>query len=41
MLRTQVQLQSAEISKLQLENQKLQVTVSVKKFLILSWGIAS
>ncbi|KFQ83101.1 General vesicular transport factor p115, partial [Phaethon lepturus] len=33
MLRTQVQLQSAEISKLQTENQKLQVMVRVKKLL--------
>ncbi|KFP56806.1 General vesicular transport factor p115, partial [Cariama cristata] len=34
MLRSQIQLQSAEISKLQVENQKLQVMVPVKMFLI-------
>lgn len=35
MLRTQIQLQSAEISKLQAENQKLQVMVLVKYLLFL------
>ncbi|KFP20853.1 General vesicular transport factor p115, partial [Egretta garzetta] len=41
MLRSQIQLQSAEISKLQLENQKLQVMVRVKKLLIFSLGTQS
>lgn len=35
MLRTQIQLQSAEIAKLQAENQKLQVMVLVKYLLFL------
>jgi len=41
MLRSQIQLQSAEISKLQIENQKLQVMVPVNKFLIFSQGAKS
>ncbi|KFO70666.1 General vesicular transport factor p115, partial [Cuculus canorus] len=38
MLRSQLQLQSAEISKLQMENQKLQVMVPVTQFLV-SWHL--
>lgn len=38
-LRSQIQLQSAEISKLQTENQKLQVLVPVKTCLFSLWGL--
>lgn len=41
MLRSQIQLQSAEISKLQMENQKLQVMVPVNKLFLLSTGTES
>lgn len=41
MLRSQIQLQSAEISKLQMENQKLQVIVRVNKLFLLSMGTKS
>ncbi|KFO85192.1 General vesicular transport factor p115, partial [Buceros rhinoceros silvestris] len=40
-LRSQVQLQAAEISKLQMENQKLQIMVPVNKFRIFSLGTKS
>lgn len=41
MLTSQIQLQSAEISKLQMENQKLQVMVPVNKLFLLSTGTES